>query len=452
MPRAATQRRSDVPIDTLGGRVRHARLERGLSLAAVAQKDFSRAFLNQVELGRSRPSPKTLRLIAERLGRPVEYFLQDEAEHVTAAQTAYLLSEAELALLKREPGAALRLLDSEALARMPWPHRMKGLLYRAEALVSLARGAEALEALAEAVPHFQRIGSPSEHVRALDALGGAYWTSFRLEEALSTYDHARQTYEGAQIEEPDLLAKILGHMAAIHQEAGRYDEAIAAYEAALTATEHLLDLPRRGVIYEGLAASYHQAGNDVTALEYVRKALRIFEQLHQVRMTGRLQHNTAEILVSLNRPKEAEQLFRDAIATARQAEAAELLPLSLAALADVVLKRGAIEEASSLANEAVAEARRLNIPGLLAGALRVTARISHARRDWATSDGAFAEAIAAYEQGARYEYLALAHSDYASCLRERGELARAAEHFERAYQVRSFGGRLPAAAKARQDL
>ncbi len=64
--------RSPRTPDLLGGRIRKARLELGLSLAAVAQTDFSRAFLNQVELGRARPSTRNLQIIAERLRRPVE--------------------------------------------------------------------------------------------------------------------------------------------------------------------------------------------------------------------------------------------------------------------------------------------------------------------------------------------------------------------------------------------
>ena len=47
--------------ETLGDRVRRLRTERGMSLAKVAGGDFSRAFLNQVELNRSRPSVRVLR-------------------------------------------------------------------------------------------------------------------------------------------------------------------------------------------------------------------------------------------------------------------------------------------------------------------------------------------------------------------------------------------------------
>ena len=61
--------------ESLGDRVRKLRMERGMSLAKVAGGDFSRAFLNQVELNKSRPSVRVLRVIADRLGTPVDYLL-----------------------------------------------------------------------------------------------------------------------------------------------------------------------------------------------------------------------------------------------------------------------------------------------------------------------------------------------------------------------------------------
>ena len=61
--------------ESLGDRVRKLRRERGMSLAKVAGGDFSRAFLNQVELNKSRPSVRVLRVIADRLGAPVDYLL-----------------------------------------------------------------------------------------------------------------------------------------------------------------------------------------------------------------------------------------------------------------------------------------------------------------------------------------------------------------------------------------
>ena len=62
--------------ETLGQRIRRIRQDRGMSLAKVVRDDFSRAFLNQVEMGKTRPSIRLLRVIAERLGTEVEYLLE----------------------------------------------------------------------------------------------------------------------------------------------------------------------------------------------------------------------------------------------------------------------------------------------------------------------------------------------------------------------------------------
>jgi transcriptional regulator with XRE-family HTH domain len=56
-------------------RVREARLEAGLSLAALAGDDVSRTFIHFVERGRSRPSRDVLALIARRTGKPISYFM-----------------------------------------------------------------------------------------------------------------------------------------------------------------------------------------------------------------------------------------------------------------------------------------------------------------------------------------------------------------------------------------
>src|SRR5256885_16989154 len=88
----------------LGRRIRQARQELGLSLAAVAGDNFSRAFLNQVELGRAQPSTQNLRIIARRLQRPIEYFLEDPGDSTAALELA--LAEAEIGLHQGEAARA----------------------------------------------------------------------------------------------------------------------------------------------------------------------------------------------------------------------------------------------------------------------------------------------------------------------------------------------------------
>jgi len=60
------------------GAVKQARSEAGLSLAGVARADLSRTAIFLIETGKSNPTLPTLELIAERTGKPVDFFLDDE--------------------------------------------------------------------------------------------------------------------------------------------------------------------------------------------------------------------------------------------------------------------------------------------------------------------------------------------------------------------------------------
>jgi len=130
--------------ETLGDRIRRLRMERGLSLARVAGGDFSRAFLNQVELGRSQPSTRVLRVIASRLGAPVEYLLEGSTPYL---DRELAVERARLAVAKGDARRALALLEP-ALDAPEWPLGCDARLAAAEALLELGRAGEAAPLLA----------------------------------------------------------------------------------------------------------------------------------------------------------------------------------------------------------------------------------------------------------------------------------------------------------------
>lgn len=64
----------------IGRRIREARIELGLTQEQLAQDLFSRTFISGVESGRVNPSAQSICLLAERLRKPVSYFMPDERE------------------------------------------------------------------------------------------------------------------------------------------------------------------------------------------------------------------------------------------------------------------------------------------------------------------------------------------------------------------------------------
>ena len=77
---------------TLGGNLRRARLERGLSLRALArQLDVSPSLVSQIETGRNQPSVRTLYAMVSQLGVSLDDVFQladDEGEAPAAADNA----------------------------------------------------------------------------------------------------------------------------------------------------------------------------------------------------------------------------------------------------------------------------------------------------------------------------------------------------------------------------
>ena len=147
--------------DTLGQRIRRLRQERRMTLAQVAGQDFTRAFLNQVEMGKCYPSTRLLRVIAGRLGAPVDYLVDGSARLL---EREVAVERARLALIK---GDAKRALDTVQIAldeRMSLGSDAR--LTAAEALLALGRKEEA-DRLLEAEEPLLREGGDRDRLRRI---------------------------------------------------------------------------------------------------------------------------------------------------------------------------------------------------------------------------------------------------------------------------------------------
>lgn len=129
--------------ESLGQRIKRIRNERGMSLAKVVRDDFSRAFLNQVELGKARPSIRVLRIIADRLGTEVEYLLQGQQ---AGLERELALEKGRVLLARGEARRALLALKP-ALTSYDWPLGSDARVTRAQGLMAMGREQEAAEIL-----------------------------------------------------------------------------------------------------------------------------------------------------------------------------------------------------------------------------------------------------------------------------------------------------------------
>ena len=87
----------------LAQKLKQARLDAGLSQKALCGDRITRNMLSQIENGSARPSMDTLRYLAAQLGKPLSYFLEDDA--VTSPNQALMEK-----IRQADPSDALHLL------------------------------------------------------------------------------------------------------------------------------------------------------------------------------------------------------------------------------------------------------------------------------------------------------------------------------------------------------
>lgn len=431
----------------LGRRIREARQALGLSLKAVAGKDFSRAFLNQVELGRAQPSTHTLRIIAHRLQQPIEYFLEDPGDSTAAIELA--LAEAEMDLLRGESGRAESLINGVLRRPIPIELRTRARLILAGALMRLGRIDEAQPILEEAIKTAERAGWHPMLVELYDRMGSLHYLKRHPHAAGQWFDRALQHYDAAELTDPVLKARLLGHRANLHYVAGQPVEAISAYESAITSAEQVLDMPALAGIYEGLALSFQQTGQYPRALTYAQKGLRIYETLRDVRMAAQLRHNMGDMLLQQGRFPEAERLFKEGAEHLRRIGDHERLPHLVTGMAETALEANDLERASLLVDEAIDLASRSGDPLAAAQVHRVAGRVSHALARREAARRHFERALEIAERVENPDLRARITYDFARALEAQGDAAGAALRFRQAYEAgRAASNRPPKLSEA----
>src|SRR6266571_2621142 len=245
MFRASRRRRRGVGVRP--GSIREARLAAGLTLAGIASNQVSRQAVHQVETGKVRPSLPLLSLIAQRTGRPLEYFLEDpaaaegsgpeELERRFLARDLDGVLDLGARLLKGDPG------EEEAAAAHLWV---------GAAEVARAQPDAALRHLAAASELFAALGDRWLAVEAAD------WTAcaLHLKAGPGALARAEQALHDCRSLSPvphAIEARILGHIGAICVAHQQWREALAAYETALEVSSTLRDLREVAMMHHNLS-------------------------------------------------------------------------------------------------------------------------------------------------------------------------------------------------------
>ena len=402
-------------------------------MAQLAGRDLTRQAIFLIEAGRTRPSMRTLEMIASRTGRPPESFFR--AAGAAPANRPDVgdsrLMDLQALCLQQQFDKCIRL--GIPMLSEPLPPRLEAHVrhYVGQALVRSSRPEEGLEHLRQAQGILEKEPDPWLAVECAD------WEACALylkedNRALSVAERALKLCRATDPRLPGTEARILEHIATIHVRNHSFDLAITLYEEALRAAGTMRDLPRLGRTYHGLGIAYQERGDLGLAIEYTHKALALYALEQDKALLARGENELGLLLMRQGHNSRAEEAFHTALAHFEEAGVERAKSHVLLSLAELQLRTGRHEDGLITTKRAIALAEQLDEKLALASGHELLAQLYERGGRRQSADREFGLALRLLKKENLYERLAEAHASYAAMLEERGDRLRSALHWKQA--------------------
>jgi tetratricopeptide (TPR) repeat protein len=300
----------------LGERLRQLRVAAGLTQTELAGDRFSKEYVSQIERGKTRPTPETIRWLASRLGVDGAFLANgvsaDERGRIDAA-----LARADALLEARRNDEALE--EFERVRAAVLATAVPELECRAiagEATIRMRRGevreAVALLERARALSEGSTF-SDVERADVLFRLGVARYKLNSIQTALGLFDEALKVVERSEIPSDQLRSNIFAWRSRCYHRRRDLEAAREDVERALELAESLNDRRTAADVYFQASIIAEREGHWVLARSYAERAKSAYEEVADRTNLGRLMNNLGGINFLLGNPDEAVDLLKDAV-------------------------------------------------------------------------------------------------------------------------------------------
>jgi tetratricopeptide (TPR) repeat protein/DNA-binding XRE family transcriptional regulator len=433
--KAASGRRGRrLGIEIKPGTARQARLDAGLSLGQVARDDISRTAIFFVETGKAKPSMETLKLIAERTGRPLDYFLSRPSTMEPRSRAG--TTEIERLIATGDAAGALAAGDALLVSERDPELAAQIKFLMATAHLRLAQPVQGRRLASSARTYFEHAG---DMLMTAECLGSEAAAAYLMQDpgALALAEGALATCRSLTPIPSITEARLLAVLGGVYATNRNWEAAVDAYEKAIQAGDVVQDLRRLSLMYSGLSLAYQETGQAGHAAHYAQRAMAIHETLNDRLSLALSENNLALLLLRAGDTVNARSHVERSLTILDEIGVEASKAAVLLTLTELALAESGLDEADRFAKEALDLATRLSEESSVAESHEWLGRIAVARGDHGTEDAEFHIAFELYEKAQAKDRLSRAHSDYAEILEARGDMGGAVRHLKLALQSRS---------------
>ena len=345
----------EVP-ETLGQRLRQARIARGLTQSGLADSRFSKQYVSQLERDQLRPTDETLQWLAERLQVDRTYLATGVDGH-ERERVESVVVRAEAAVESHDYGEAIGML-AEVAGALPQDSaadlELRALLAESWARMYIGEMREALPLLARAReivegPAFSDV----DRAEVLFRLACCRYRLTSVSTALALFTESLELAESSGIPCDRLRSRIFGWRSRCYRRQRDWEAAREDVERALELAEALDDPRGTADAYFLGALVAERRGQWVAARSYAEKARMLYEQLEDRANTGKLLTTLGVLTFLLGRPDESIPLFKQAFAKALEVGSDADAAQAISSLAQVHLRTGEVGLAEQQARHAL---------------------------------------------------------------------------------------------------
>ena len=346
--------------------MRALRRQMGMTQADLAGEEFTKSFISQIEKNQARPSLKSLRIFAQRLNRPVSYFLDDEDDTaLTSSQAQRALTTGDLLERQGKYEEALRVYEQALDESAPNDYATRGQVYRrrARALIELDQRKAAVQALELAAEEFRLARDTAARAEVDQLLGDVHNELDQKETAITHYERALLLYEeglapNSDTEPSFAMLRLLTELGLTAAAVGKNDTALKYLRRAESLASETKTLYRWGDVCRTLSSLEKQQGNHREAVQYAERAVAYCDSVLDHVTLVRALVDLGKLRAEEGGRKAAELIFERALDVADTMGDADGKSRVRAALAELAEQDGDIKRAVELYEAAASDQRR----------------------------------------------------------------------------------------------
>ena len=362
MPIVRSRVRRPAPVsDTLqqlGARIRQARADAGLSQAQLGAPHFTRAYVSAIELGKVRPAMKSLEFLADKLGKSVSFFVQDEEADRRRKERTSQLSRANQLVAEGKAREAIEQLELLLANATTSSERADLQRVHGRALREAGMNGLAVAALSEAVRVFRALGNREQLARARGELGACLVQLMSYSEAEAELEQALVAISKGDLTDPVAKVHVVYNLGLCAFGRGDFKTALDRFQRAEREGSDIGDPKWLGSLFAAMGMSRHETGDYESAVMYLRRSETLFESINNRVRAAEIKFQTALALRALGHKAKSSEAFAGALAGARAADYKQLSVRIGTALALGMVEDGEHQEAVAQAERVVDEADR----------------------------------------------------------------------------------------------